>query len=195
MNETGPVLMIHLLALMKHRKHWRKKAAWDFVRENPDIALTTINPGAVFGPPMDERYGTSLELVERLMSGEFSMAPPMMMPVVDVRDVAMMHVAAIELDAAKGERFSATSGTPTFLEMCKILSAWDPSLNVAKKEAPAWLLRIMGKFAPSVRAVANNIGRNLTVSGEKAQKTFGFKFIPVKDALIASAEAVKRYRN
>jgi len=54
-----------------------EKAAWDFVADHPDIALTTINPGAVFGPPMDARYGSSLELVEQLMTGKVPMAPPM----------------------------------------------------------------------------------------------------------------------
>jgi dihydroflavonol-4-reductase len=86
-----------------------EKAAWDFVAEHPDMALTTINPGAVFGPPMDGRFGASLELVEQLMTGKIPMAPPTDMVTVDVRDVARMHVAAIELEATKGERFAAVS--------------------------------------------------------------------------------------
>jgi len=41
------------------------------------------------------------------MTGKVPMAPPMDMVAVDVRDVARMHVAAIDLEATKGERFAA----------------------------------------------------------------------------------------
>ena len=170
-----------------------EKAAWDFVAENPEIALTTVNPGAVFGPAMDAQYGTSLELVERIMKKTDPMLPPMHMPCVDVRDVAIMHVAALSNDATKGERFSATSETVTFLEMANMLKAWDASLNVASAVAPAWLLRIFAIFVPEARGVIPNIGRNLAVSGAKAEKTYGFKFIPVKDAIAASAESIRTF--
>lgn len=171
-----------------------EKAAWDFVAENPDIALTTINPGAVFGPPMNSRFGTSLELVEQLMTGKVPMAPPMDMVAVDVRDVARMHVAAIELEATKGERFAAASGTQSFLRLGEILKGWDANLKTPSREAPVWLLRIMGLFSRDVKAVLGNVDRTLAVSGAKAEKTFGFTFIPLSEALIASAEAVKTHK-
>ncbi|SMX22502.1 SDR family oxidoreductase [Boseongicola aestuarii] len=171
-----------------------EKAAWEFVAETPDIALTTINPGAVFGPPMDSRFGTSLELVEQLMTGKVPMAPPMDMVAVDVRDVARMHVSAIELETTKGERFAAASGTHNFLQLGNFLKDWDAGLKTPGREAPVWLLRIMGLFSKDVKAVLGNVGRTLAVSGSKAEKTFGFQFVPVKDALIASAEAVKTHK-
>jgi dihydroflavonol-4-reductase len=171
-----------------------EKAAWDFVADHSEIALTTINPGAVFGPPMDARYGSSLELVEQLMTGKVPMAPPMDMVAVDVRDVARMHVAAIDLEATKGERFAAASGTHRFLELGEFLKAWDASLKTPGREAPVWLLRIMGLISSEVKGVLANVGRTLAVSGAKAERTFGFEFIPVKDALIASAEAVRMHK-
>ena len=171
-----------------------ERAAWDFAAENPDIALTTINPGAVFGPPMDARYGSSLELVEQLMTGKVPMAPPADMVAVDVRDVARMHVSAIDLEATRGERFAAASGTHRFLEFGDILKGWDSSLKTPEREAPVWMLRIMGLFSKDVKAVLGNVGRTLAVSGAKAERTFGFEFTPVKDALIASAEAVKTHK-
>lgn len=167
-----------------------EKAAWEFVENHPDIALTTINPGAVFGPPMDARYGSSLELVEQLMTGKMPMAPPMDMVAVDVRDVARMHVAAIDAEATKGERFAAASGTYRFLQFGEMLQDWDSTLKTPSREAPVWLLRFMAMFSKDLKAVLGNVGRTLEVSGDKAERVFGFKFIPVKDALIASAEAI-----
>ncbi|MEO0342308.1 MAG: SDR family NAD(P)-dependent oxidoreductase [Pseudomonadota bacterium] len=170
-----------------------EKAAWDFQAEHPQIALTTVNPGAVFGPAMDAEYGTSLELVERIMKRLDPMLPPMEMPCVDVRDVAMMHVAALSNEATEGERFSATSQTVKFIEMAEMLKVWDPSLKLATGVAPLWLLRVFAIFMPEIRGVIQNVGRSLTVSGAKAEKVFGFKFIPVKDAIAASAASIRKH--
>lgn len=172
-----------------------ERAAWDFVADNPQIALTTINPGGVFGPPMDGRYGTSLAIIERMMSGSDPFCPPIELPLVDVRDVAMMHVAAIKLDATKGERFSATAETLRFNEIAQILVDWDPSLKTKTGEAPGWLMRFFALFMADIKPIVANIGRNLAVSGAKAEATFGFKFIPIREAIIASAEAVRQYKS
>ena len=172
-----------------------EKAAWDFVAQNPEMSLTTINPGAVFGPPMDDRFGASLQLVEQLMNGSVPMAPPIEMICVDVRDVAHMHVAAIELDAAKGERFAAASGTHQFLELGQMLNAWDSSLKAPKRKAPVWLLRLLSLVNSDARSVLQNIDRTLAVSGAKAEETFGLKYIPVEEALVAAAQAIKNSKS
>jgi dihydroflavonol-4-reductase len=75
--------------------------------------------------------------------------------------------------------------------MADMLKSWDATLKTPGREAPAWLLHIMGIFSKDAKAIAGNLGRTLAVSGAKAEKTFGIRFIPVKDAIIASAEAVK----
>lgn len=172
-----------------------EKAAWDFASENPEIALTTINPGGVFGPSMDARYGSSLEIVEQLMTGKIPMAPPMDLMLVDVRDVAMMHVAAIDMEETKGERYAGSSNTLRFVDLGRILKDWDPGLKAPTREMPEWLVRILGRFVPDLKPLLASLGRNLAVSGDKAERVFGFKFIPAEDALIASAESIKMYRS
>lgn len=171
-----------------------EKAAWDFVAENPDMALTTINPGAVFGPPMDARYGASLEIVEQLMEGKIPLALPIDLVAVDVRDVAMMHVAAIDLDAARGERFAAVASAHPFIEIGQMIKDWDPSAKTPGRQVPALMIKVLALFTADMRAVRGSLGRTSSVSGAKAEATFGFTFIPVREAVIASAEAVRGYR-
>lgn len=168
-----------------------EKAAWDFVANNPEIELTTVNPGAVFGPPMDARFGASLEIVDQLMTGKFPMAPPMNLIAVDVRDVAKMHVDAITLETTKGERFAAVAGTDRILAFGDMLKNWDSSLKTPKREAPKWFLRLMGLVSADIKSILGNLDRNLAVSGAKAEATYGFKFIPVDESIIASAQALK----
>jgi len=172
-----------------------EKAAWDFVAENPEIALTTINPGGVFGPSMDARYGSSLDIVEQLMTGKVPVAPPMQLPLVDVWDVAMMHVAALEIEETKGERFAGATNTLRFVELGRILKGWDSSLKAPTRELPNWLVRILGRFMPDLKPILASLGRNLAVSGSKAERVFGFSFIPAEEALIVSAESIRKYQS
>jgi dihydroflavonol-4-reductase len=71
-----------------------ERAAWELAKAR-GLALTTINPGFVLGPPLDEHYGSSLGLVERFLKGKDPMVPPMGLAIVDVRDVAEMHLRAL----------------------------------------------------------------------------------------------------
>jgi len=171
-----------------------EKAAWDFVAQHPDMVLTTINPGAVFGPSMDARYGSSLDLIEQLMSGAMPVAPPISLVLVDVRDVAMMHAAAIDLEAAKGERFAAVSRTLPFLAIARILKDWDPNLKTPTRELPKWLVRLMGPFVRDLKPVLTNMGRNLAVSGAKAEKTFGFQYVSIEEAVVESAKSIQSFK-
>jgi len=171
-----------------------EKAAWDFVADNPEIALTTINPGVVLGPAMDGNYGTSLDIIEQMMTGKMPMVPPVAMPAVDVRDVARMHVDAIKNETTKGERFSATSDTVQFIELGNMIKAADADTKTPKSVAPIWMLKFMGLFMKDIKVMLPNIGRNLGVSAAKAEKTFGINFIPVADAMAASVKSIKQFR-
>lgn len=172
-----------------------ERAAWKFVSENPEIKLTTINPGMVFGPALDGNYGASLDMVEQLMTGKIPVSPPIHMATVDVRDVATAHVAAINMPATHGERFALNAGTHRFAKFARILANWDPSLKVPNFEAPAWILRAMALYRADAKVVLKSLGVSAEVSGTKAEQVFGLKFIPTEDALIASAQSIRAHRN
>ena len=164
-----------------------EKAAWDFVAEHPEMTLTTINPGGVLGVPMDEHYGTSLGYAERILNGTDPAYPNMALPIVDVRDVARMHVSALVNDTA-GQRFPANAGTLSMVEMARVLKAAYPDRKIATRQAPDLMVRVMALFVPLMRTVASNIGRNLDVDGSDGPRTLGFTYTSSRDALLASAE-------
>ena len=167
-----------------------EKAAWDFVAEHPEMQLTTINPGGVFGPPMDANYGTSLELIEQVFNGDFPMYPDINLPMVDVRDVAHMHVAAIDNVDAIGERFAANAGALTMVETAQVLQAAHPDRKIPTRKAPNVLIKLMGMVVPIMKQAAKNLGRNSDGDGSKAERVFGFSYIPSADAIRSSAEFV-----
>ncbi len=166
-----------------------ERAAWDYAAEH-GLRLTTINPGAVFGPAMDPHYGTSLELVGQILNGDFPMLPNINMPVVDVRDVARMHVGALENDETVGERFAANAGALTMVELASALKQQFPDRKISTRQAPDLVLKLVGKFDKTVGQVVGNLGRNSDVEASNAERVMGFTYIPSTDALLAAAEYV-----
>lgn len=54
-----------------------------------------VNPVAIFGPPLGSDTGTSLELLRRMLDGKVPGLPRLTFGIIDVRDVADLHVRAM----------------------------------------------------------------------------------------------------
>ncbi|KAI1506686.1 NAD dependent epimerase/dehydratase [Biscogniauxia marginata] len=99
-------------------KKFAEKAGWDFVeREKPNFDLATICPPLVFGPVVHHlnslaAINTSNERFVQLIQGKWKgeIPPTGVFLWVDVRDVALAHVNAIERPEAGGKRFFTTAG-------------------------------------------------------------------------------------
>ncbi|MCS6759600.1 MAG: NAD-dependent epimerase/dehydratase family protein [Candidatus Devosia euplotis] len=85
-----------------------ERLAWAYAR-NEDLELTTIHPGAILGPALDDRISASLQLVSGLLNGSILALPRCGFSAIDVRDVAAMHVVALLQPKAIGERYLAAS--------------------------------------------------------------------------------------
>ena len=164
-----------------------ERAAWEIAKAR-GLKLTTINPGLVFGPPLDEHYGTSLALVERILKGRDPMMPQVGQPVVDVRDVAEMHLRALERPETAGRRYIASSGSMAFVDMGRTLKAAYPTRRIPTREAPQLLVRLLALLDPSIRTILPKLGHLERVSNARAVKEMGMEFIAPKAALLASAD-------
>ena len=166
-----------------------ERAAWDFVsKEAPEIALTTINPVLVLGAPLDKNFGSSISIVERILKGKDPMLPDLRFAIVDVRDVAQMHVAAIKNKATEGERILASSETYSFVQIAKYLKSIYPSSKAKTAQAPAFVMKALSFFDGEISAILPLLGKPMLISKAKATRILGIKFIPVQVALRDSAD-------
>jgi len=166
-----------------------ERAAWEFIKNQaPEMELTTINPVLVTGAPLDNNFGSSISVVERILKGKDPMLPDLMFSIVDVRDVAKMHVASIKNDATKGERILAASETISFVGIAKFLKSIYPSSKVKTMQAPTALVRLLSLFDGEIKSVLPMLGKPMITSGEKAKQIFGMSFIPVEVSLRESAD-------
>jgi dihydroflavonol-4-reductase len=169
-----------------------ERAAWEVARSR-GLKLTTINPGLVLGPPLDGHYGASLELVERIMKGKDPMLPGMGFPSVDVRDVAEMHLRALQRPETIGKRYLATSGSMAMVDMGRTLKAAYPTRRIATREAPAFLIRFLALFDPQIRVILPKIGHLERVSNARAVKEMAMEFIAPKTALLSAADWLAKH--
>ena len=112
-----------------------ERAAWDFIAsEGRDLELSVVNPVGVFGPVLASDYSTSILIVQRMMDGSIPGCPRLYFGVVDVRDVADLHIRAMTHPAAKGERFLAVAGD--FMSMLDIAKVLKSRMGAAAKRVP-----------------------------------------------------------
>ena len=169
-----------------------ERAAWDFVAKHPAISLTTINPVLVLGAPLDTNFGSSISVIERILSGKDPLLPDLQFAVVDVRDVAKMHVIAIENEKTFGERFLAVAGTRSFVEIAKYLKSIYPQSKVKTGLAPTFLIKALSLFDKDIKSIIPMLGKPANASGAKAQRVLGIDFIPVEVTVSESADFLIR---
>jgi nucleoside-diphosphate-sugar epimerase len=171
-----------------------ERAAWDCIAaDGRGLELSVVNPVAVLGPVLAPDYSTSIMMVQRLMDGAVPGCPQLTFGVVDVRDVADLHIRAMTDPAAKGERFLAVAGD--FLSMRDIASVLKRRLGVAAKRVPTrklpnWLVRIAALTDPTVRQFLPELGKSKNATNAKARRVLGWAPRSNEDAIVATAESL-----
>jgi len=176
-------------AAYRKSKTLAERAAWDFVEnEAPEFALTVINPSLVIGAPLDNKFGSSMAIIDQLIQGTRRMLPNLRVGIVDVKDVARMHVDSIKMDATKGERILASTGTLSLVEIAKIIKADNPEIKVITRRAPTWFLKLRAIFKKDQKPGLLLVGRPNLISNAKARSLFSFSFISPEVSIIESAK-------
>jgi dihydroflavonol-4-reductase len=173
-----------------------ERAAWDFIaREGGALELSVVNPVGVFGPVLGPDFSTSIQIVQRLMDGAVPGCPRLSFGIVDVRDVADLHLRAMTDPAAKGERFLAIAGDfMTMQQIALVLKArmGDAAHRVPTRVLPDWLLRIAAMFDSSLGQIVPELGKFKNATNEKAKRVLGWTPRSNEDSIVATAESLVR---
>jgi dihydroflavonol-4-reductase len=169
-----------------------ERAAWDLVEERGETGkLAVVNPGAILGPLLGADSSFSLEMVERLLKG-IPGVPRIGFSVVDVRDVADLHLRAMTAPEAGGERFIAIAEFQWMADVAAVLRErlGQEANKVPKRTIPDFLVRALGIFQPSVRSVSNQLGQRVELSNEKARTLLGWQPRPVEETIVECARSL-----
>lgn len=172
-----------------------ERAAWDFIRdEGGALELSVVNPVGVFGPVLGPDYSTSILIIQRLMDGAVPGCPRLYFGVVDVRDVADLHIRAMTDPKAKGERFLAVAGDfMSMLEMAKVLKRelGSAASRVPTRELPDWLVRLVALADPAVKLILPELGKRKNATNAKARRLLGWTPRTNEEAIVATARSLR----
>jgi nucleoside-diphosphate-sugar epimerase len=173
-----------------------ERAAWDFIaNEGGSLELSVVNPVGVFGPVLGPDYSSSILLVQRLMDGAIPGVPRLYFGVVDVREVADLHIRALSHPAAKSERFLAVAGDfMSMLDIAKVLKSrmGASAKRVPTRELPNWLVRIAALRDPAVKLILPELGKPKNATNEKAKRLLAWEPRSNEDSIVATAESLVR---
>jgi nucleoside-diphosphate-sugar epimerase len=182
------------LAPYTKSKTLSERAAWDFIaREGGALELAVVNPVAVFGPVLGPALSGSTFLIKRLLDGAVPGVPRLYFGVVDVRDVADLHLRAMAHPAARGERFLAVSGDfMSIQELAKLLKSRAGALaaRVPTRQLPDWSVRLAGLTDAGVRQMLPELGKVKNATSAKARRLLGWSPRSAEEALLATAESL-----
>ena len=170
-----------------------ERAAWaELPKLKRPLEWTVVNPGLVLGPVLDKGLSASVDVVKKLLDGSVPGLPRFGFPIVDVRDLADLHLRAMLNPKAAGERFI---GAGPFTWMSDVAAVLKDNLGARGKAVPAlrlpdFLVRLVGLFDPVVRAQLHELGKVRVLSCSKAHTVLGWQQRPVKDTIVDTAESL-----
>lgn len=163
-----------------------EKAMWDWMKkENPSFSHVVINPAWIFGPHLPSL--TSIGNLNQSTSQLWALIDAEKIPTtdfaafIDVRDVAKIHIAALEHSEAAGHRFLVGSHFD-----------YQSAADAAREEIPELRNRIPEGTPGGGWEEAKTI---YTIDGRKAEKMLGITYTPLnvsmRDSFLELLDAEK----
>ena len=170
-----------------------ERAAWRFQETHGGpLELATINPSYVIGPVLGPNYSPSIDVIKKLLDRSLPAIPHFGFDLVDVRDIARLHVLAMTLPAAAGQRFAGSGEFFWMSEIAGILKRGlgDIGRKVPSRNLPDFLVRLIGLVDPVVRGQLFNLGIERRLSSEKARKLLGWTTRPASETILDTARSL-----
>lgn len=178
----------------RRSKTLAERAAWDFMAgHGGSTELTTVLPGAVFGPVLTPDTSGSVGIVARMLSGAMRGVPRIGLEIVDVRDLVDVHLRAMTSPHAAGERFLATGDFTWMAEMARTLrdGLGAEGRRVSTRQVPDFAVRLAARFRePSLREITPSLGRRNRHSTDKARKVLGWQPRPAAETVLDCARSL-----
>jgi dihydroflavonol-4-reductase len=160
-----------------------ERAAWAFMaREKPGFDLVVINPFLVIGPSLTPGLNTSNQIIVEALTGVFPAIMELTWGMVDVRDVALAHILAVETPLAEG-RYLCAAESVTMRRLIETLTPLaKPGDRLPTRAIDFWLGSFIGRFfaftqPPGAASyMKTHLGRTPRFDTAKIQSALGLKY-------------------
>ena len=170
-----------------------ERAAWDFMRTHGgDTELTAILPTAIFGPVLTTESLGSVLVIAAFLNGRMPGIPRRGFNVIDVRDLAEVHIRAMTAPQAAGERFIAAGDFLWMAEIAKILRCRFPDRAgaIPTRVLPNLVVRAAALRNRALAAIVPGLGRKHAFSSAKARRVLDWTPRPAAETVVDCAESL-----
>ena len=170
-----------------------ERAARDWIAgQGGAMEFVSVNPAAVLGPVWSDDFSASIEVVRQLLGGLLPGCPDLGFGIVDVRDVADLHVRALTAHGIAGERFIAAGPFMKLIDVARVLKAQMPAdaRKVPTRTLPDWLVRVSALFNPMIRQITGELGNVRDADAGHALAMLGWQTRPVEQSIVDCARSL-----
>jgi nucleoside-diphosphate-sugar epimerase len=174
-------------------KTYAERAAWDLIAAEGGVtSLATVNPALVIGPVFGRDFSDSIQVVQRLVNGKVPGIPRLGFNIVDVRDVADLHIRAMTAPEAADQRFIAAGRFAWMGDIADVLRArlGKDGARVPTRKVPDFVLRLASLFDRDLSAVTPSLGKKHDYSSAKAQSMLGWRPRAMDDTVLDCARSL-----
>ena len=172
-----------------------ERAARDWVAASGSgMEFVTVNPSLVLGPLLAADFSTSLEAIKKLVEGSMPGLPRIGFSVVDVRDVADLHVRCLTAPNMAGERFIAAGPFLWLGDVAAILKSGlgQQARKVPTRNLPNFLVKLFARFDPIVKQVVGELDNVRDASSQHAKDVLGWQTRDPKESILDTARDMIR---
>ena len=169
-----------------------EREVWSWSQQHPTTRVVSLNPSMILGPELGPRVNTSNAFIAGLFTDKYAGVLAIACVVVDVRDVALAHVRAMEAPDAAG-RYILAAGTHSMRELIDLCVQADPSLaaRAPKRDLSGTLGRAMLTMASYVLPDQDGVWIRLNMpnslyarfDSSKAQRDLRMQWRPISDTV------------
>jgi dihydroflavonol-4-reductase len=172
-----------------------ERAAWDFYNNQDTrykMDLTVINPGPIYGPTLTGNLsGASMSMVKDIITGKLPMLPNIHYVMSDVRDVAKIHVKALENAKSNGERFIVTSENMQSMVRVAAILKENGYSKASPRKAPSFVVKFMSLFDREMKGMLPFVDVEINADISPTKLVFNWKPLPFEKTVLDTAKSIQ----
>jgi dihydroflavonol-4-reductase len=118
-----------------------------------------------------------------MIGGKRPMIPDVAMGMIDVRDVARLHVKAMTAAGASGKRFIAATAEPVEIAAVARMVKEAGYSKVPSRHAPSFLLKFMSLFDSELRGMIPLLGKRAAYDNRATFDYLDWKPTPIETSI------------
>lgn len=168
-----------------------ERDAWNLAAES-GLELSAVLPTFMQGPMLGAPRAGTTEVVRRLLAGQVPAVPNVGWNVVDVRDIAELHILAMTSPAAAGQRFLGSGSFIWYRDIARLLRERLPDTagKVRTRAMPDLAVKLLARRSPQMAMLRHELGRKRLVDSGKARTLLGWHPRPTEQTIIDTATAL-----